>query len=254
MLITSENNDLIKKIKKLKDKKGRYEEGLFFVEGTTSVLEALKSDFEIEYIVMGEGVKIDIPKGGFEIARTTERIFKKISDTVTPQMVMAIIKIPKYEENTYIKEKGVYVIADNIQDPGNLGTIIRTADAFGVSAIFTINNCVDIFNPKVLRASIGSIFHIPVIATTSQILLKLKRRGIKVFATHLKAQKLVHECNISDKVAFVLGNEAKGVSVVDLVDDFVKIPMTGEAESLNVSIAASIFLYESQRQRLIKNN
>lgn len=142
-------------------------------------------------------------------------------------MVMAIIKIPKYEEDTYIKDKGIYIIADNIQDPGNLGTIIRTADAFGASAIFTINNCVDVFNPKVLRASMGSIFHIPVIVTASQILLKLKQRGIKVFATHLKARKLVHECNISDKVAFVLGNEAKGVSVVDLVDDFVKIPMTG---------------------------
>lgn len=254
MLITSENNDIIKKIKKLKNKKGRDEEGLFFVEGNVSVLEALKSDFQIKYLIIGQDFKIDIPTGDFEIIHTTEKIFKKISDTISPQMIMAIIKIPRYEESNYIKENGVYVIADNVQDPGNLGTIIRTADAFGISAVFTVNNCVDVFNPKVLRATMGSIFHIPVIATSSQILLKLKRKGIKVFATHLKAKKFVHEYNISEKVAFVLGNEAKGVSVVDMVDDFVKIPMTGEAESLNVSIAASIFLYESQRQRLIKAN
>ncbi|HHW57733.1 MAG TPA: RNA methyltransferase [Clostridia bacterium] len=254
MLITREDNDIIKKIKKLKDKKGRYEEGLFFVEGINNVLEALKSEFKIEYIVITESLNKDIPKGDFEIIHTTDKIFKKISDTVTPQMVMAVIRMPKYEENDYIDEKGVYLVADNIQDPGNLGTIIRTGDAFGVSTIFTINNCVDIYNPKVLRASMGSIFHIPVLDTTLEILSKLKKNNIKIFATHLKANKLVHEIDIADKVAFVLGNESKGVSVVDLVDDFVKIPMRGEAESLNVSIAASIFLYESQRQRLIKNN
>ncbi|AIS52750.1 tRNA/rRNA methyltransferase SpoU [Thermoanaerobacter kivui] len=252
MFIKSENNELIKKIKKLKDKKERYEEGLFFVEGTTNVLEALNSNFEIEYIVMSESFKEDIPFKKDKIVHTTDSVFKKISDTVTPQMIMAVIKIPEYDENIYIKENGIYVIADNVQDPGNLGTIIRSADAFGATAVFTINNSVDVFNPKVLRATMGSIFHIPVIPTSKEVVLKLKAKGIKVFATHLRAKKLVHQCNIDDKVAFVLGNESKGVSIEDLVDDFVKIPMTGEAESLNVSIAAAIFLYESQRQRLIK--
>ncbi|ERM92221.1 MAG: rRNA methylase [Caldanaerobacter subterraneus] len=252
MLITSEDNSFIKKIKKLKDKKGRYEEKLFFVEGLNSVKEALDSDFKVEYVVVGEDVEFEF-KGDFKLIRIANKLFKKISDTVTPQKIMAIVRMPVYREEDFIKEEGVYVIADNVQDPGNLGTIIRTADAFGADAVFTINNSVDIYNPKVLRASMGSIFHIPVIATANEVLYKLKGKGVKVFATHLKGEKFVHEVEIDKGVAFILGNEARGVSSLDFVDGFIKIPMTGRAESLNVSIAAAIFLYESQRQRLIKN-
>lgn len=252
MLITSEDNSFIKKIKKLEDKKGRYEEKLFFVEGLNSVKEALDSDFKVEYVVVGEDVEFEF-KGDFKLIRIANKLFKKISDTVTPQKIMAIVRMPVYREEDFIKEEGVYVIADNVQDPGNLGTIIRTADAFGVDAVFTINNSVDIYNPKVLRASMGSIFHIPVIATANEVLYKLKGKGVKVFATHLKGEKFVHEVEIDKGTAFILGNEARGVSSLDFVDGFIKIPMTGGAESLNVSIAAAIFLYESQRQRLIKN-
>ncbi|MGB9780975.1 MAG: TrmH family RNA methyltransferase [Caldanaerobacter sp.] len=252
MLITSEDNSLIKKIKKLREKKGRYEEGLFFVEGVNSVKEALNSRFKVEYVIVGEHVNLDY-RGNFKLIRIKDGLFKKISDTVTPQKVMAVVRMPEFRVEDLIKEEGVFIVADNIQDPGNLGTIIRTADAFGVDAVFTINNSVDIYNPKVLRASMGSIFHIPVVATSEDVLFKLKEKGIKVFATHLKAESFVHEFDLKEGVAFVLGNEARGVSSLSCVDDFIKIPMTGKAESLNVSIAAAIFLYESQRQRLIKN-
>ncbi|KAA5807296.1 TrmH family RNA methyltransferase [Thermoanaerobacterium thermosaccharolyticum] len=256
MLITSEKNDLIKDIKKLSEKKYRYEKKLFFVEGKNSVFEALKSGFEIKYVLVSEDCDIDLDVEKDRLIFVDKGIFKKISDTVTPQMIMAVVKMPDYNVNDLIKEDGLYIILDEVQDPGNLGTIIRSADAFNVDAVFTINNTVDVYNPKALRSTMGSIFHLPVVndVPVDKLFEALKRNGVRVLSTNLKAEKYIYDCDISKNIALIFGNESRGVnkSLDIYVDGSFKIPMDGMAESLNVSVAASICLYESQRQRLIK--
>jgi TrmH family RNA methyltransferase len=256
MIITSDKNELIKKIKKLNNKKDRYESGLFFVEGRNNVSEVLKSKFSIRYIIISENYNNNIDFDLNRIIKVPDNLFKKISDTVTPQNIMAIVRIPRYELNTIIDKNSVYIIADEVQNPGNLGTIIRTADAFKVRAVFTINNSVDIYNPKVIRSAMGSIFHIPVvnIDDVDELMNRLKKSCIKIYSTDLKADQYIFDFKISNNAAFIFGNEAKGVNPMlnRYIDGKFKIPMTGNAESLNVSITASICLYESQRQRLIK--
>lgn len=256
MFIKSESNEIVKKIKKLNDKKERYKNRLFYIEGKNNVIEAINSGFEIEHLIVSEGFSGSVDFDEKRIIHVTDAVFRKITDTVTPQMVMAVMKMPNYNADSYIKNDGIYLLIDNVQDPGNMGTIIRSADAFNATAIFTFNNSVDIYNPKVVRSTMGSIFHIPVINLDNAdvILRKLKKQGIKIFSTDIKAKMFAHQCNIEKGVAFILGNEARGVGreFEDYIDEYLKIPMAGKAESLNVSIAASIFLYESQRQRLIK--
>lgn len=256
MVITSEKNEFIKDVKKLADKKYRYEKRLFFVEGKNSVFEALKSGFEIVHLLVSEDFNIDFQIEKEKIVFVDEKVFKKISDTVAPQMIMAVIKMPKWEVNDIIKEGGFYVILDEVQDPGNVGTIIRSADAFNVDGIFAINNTVDIYNPKVLRSTMGSIFHLPVVndVELSKLFDVLKKNGIRILSTSLKAEKYIYDFDISKNVALIFGNESRGVNsdLDEFVDDSFKIPMDGMAESLNVSVAASICLYESERQRLIK--
>lgn len=255
MVITSEKNEFIKNIKKLSDKKYRYEKRLFFVEGKNSVFEALKSGFEVVHLLVAEDFNVDFQIEKEKIVFVDERVFKKISDTVAPQMIMAVIKMPKWEVNDIVKEGGFYVILDEVQDPGNVGTIIRSADAFNVDGIFAINNTVDIYNPKVLRSTMGSIFHLPVVndVEPSKLFDVLKKNGIRILSTSLKAEKYIYDFDISKNAALIFGNESRGVNshLDEFVDDSFKIPMDGMAESLNVSVAASICLYESERQRLI---
>ncbi|MGB9679967.1 MAG: TrmH family RNA methyltransferase [Thermoanaerobacteraceae bacterium] len=258
MIITSWNNEFIKRIRKLKDKKERFNQGLFLVEGRNSVSELIKSNFKIKHIILAETFNeiLDFPKT--DIVYVSDNIFNKLSDTVTPQKVLAVVEIPSYDINQIVKNNGIYLIADNIQDPGNLGTIIRSSDAFNVKCVFTINNCVDIYNPKVVRATMGSIFHIPVfnVSDIDELFRILKNNNIQVVATDLKAENYLHEVDLKSSVVFIMGNEAKGISNIygKYIDKYIKIPMSGKAESLNVSIATSIFLYESQRQRLINYN
>lgn len=256
MVITSEKNELIKDIKKLSNKKYRHEKGLFFVEGKNSVFEALKSDFEIKHVLVSKDCDIQLDIDKDKVTFVDEGVFKKIADTVTPQMIMAVVKMPEYSVNDLIKKDGLYIILDEVQDPGNLGTIIRSADAFDVDAVFTINNTVDVYNPKVLRSTMGSVFHVPVVNDASIDVLfdAIKESGLKVLSTDLKAEKYIYDYDISKNVALIFGNESRGVnkSLETYVDGSFIIPMEGKAESLNVSIAASICLYESQRQRLIK--
>lgn len=256
MLIKSENNEFIKSIKKLNLKKERYKKNLFYIEGKNNVLEAIKSGANIKYIVISDTFSDTINFGSKEVIVVKDNVYKKLSNTVSPQMIMAIIQIPKHDIKDVINKYGIYIITDNVQDPGNLGTIIRSADAFNVKALFTINNTVDIYNPKVLRSTMGSIFHIPVIniLDVDNLMNNLRNNNIQILSTSLNAGKYINEYDISKNTAFIFGNESKGVNeeLNRYIDDSVKIPMEGKSESLNVSIAVSICLYESERQRLIK--
>ena len=153
-----------------------------------------------------------------------------------------------------MNDNGFYIIADKVNDPGNLGTIIRTADAANVTAVFITKGSVSVYNDKVLRATMGSVFHIPVIEDVDifEMIQFLKENNIKIYAAHLKGVKTPYELNLKDfSVAFLIGNEANGLDdeVSDCADEFIKIPILGKAESLNASVAASVLMYEVVRQR-----
>lgn len=261
--ITSSQNPYIKEIKCLKERKHRENKNKFFIEGIRFVEEALCEDGMIDEIFISD--QLTGNKGGKEILDkvyernykplvVSDKLFKEISDTRTPQGILATIKAKQYSMDDIITDDNFLIILESIQDPGNLGTIIRTADAVGATGIILSKGCVDLYNPKVLRSTMGSIFHIPFYQSTDLVetLRWLKQKAVKVFAAHLKGSSNCFEVDMRGNVAVVIGNEAKGISdeAAKNADVLVKIPMNGRAESLNASVAAGILMYEVSRQRL----
>ncbi len=244
--ITSVQNEYIKKIAKLKDKKHREEQGLFIAEGEHLVEMALSSYFEIESIIMTDsyyekcGDKFMADK-----VLVPESVFLKISDAKTPQGVLAVVRLPENESADF---NGRYIYCDNLQDPGNVGTVIRTADAFSFSGVIMSVGSADVYSPKVIRSSQGSLFNIKVIRDKDISHIKeAKENGVFITSTALygKSVKLC-DMKVSDNQIFVIGNEGSGVSkeILEISDEVAYIPMTGKAESLNVGVAASILMYE----------
>ncbi len=246
--IESLQNEYVKKLVKLKQKKHREEMSLFIVEGERSCSDALNSSFSVENVVMSESFYEN--KNSFRcenIIVVTDKIFESLSDTKTPQGVLAVLKTPEEKE---IKE-GRYIYCDAVQDPGNAGTIMRSADAFGFSGVIFGKGSVDVFSPKVIRSTMGSIFHIDVWQNFEKSdLEKLKLKGFKISASALTGESVTSkEMKTEKNHIFVVGNEGAGVSkeILDLADEIVYIKMQGEAESLNAGVAASILMYEVSR-------
>ncbi|MCX7708652.1 MAG: 23S rRNA (guanosine(2251)-2'-O)-methyltransferase RlmB [Clostridia bacterium] len=265
-LITSNQNPIVKEIKSLKEKKIREEKRQFFIEGIRFVEEALKEDCDISSIVVSErfpqtkGAEFllnGIHQAGVKYHMLSDKIFREISDTENPQGILAVIKMKEVRVENVLQQQGLFILLESIQDPGNMGTIIRTADAAGVNGIILSKGCVDIYNPKVLRSTMGSIFHVPVCQTENfeDTLQILKEKGIKILAAHLKGQTNYFDQDMKDRVAIIIGNEANGISdeVAALADVLVRIPMPGKAESLNASIAAGLLIYETVRQQTHNN-
>lgn len=256
MTIESLNNSLIKHICSLKQKKERDKSKLFVVEGERFVND-IPSDWEIKSYIVSESFKYksDALKLNSKLYTVTDRVFKSISDTEQPQGILAVCKQREYNfENVLMHKNPFLVIADCIQNPGNLGTVIRTADAAGVTGILLSNGTVDLYNPKTLRATMGSIFHIPIIQNVDleSAISKLKQNNISIISTDLKSRCRPYDLNLKLPISIVIGNEANGISdTVKAISDFsVKLPIVGMAESLNVSVATGIILYEVVRQRL----
>ena len=238
MEITSLDNQLVKKIASLHKKKFRDEYELFFIEGMKSIKEAINFNQEIEYILYSpDMVEYDLDIEGIEVSK---EILCKISDTVTPQGIIAVCKI-KEEKIDVLKGKKKIVYLDKVQDPGNVGTIIRTADAFGIDGVVLSKECADIYSPKVVRSTMGSIFHLPVIRDVG--VEELKKLNMKIYSSSLDGDE---EFKIEDNSILVIGNEGNGISeeTKEITDEFIKIRMPGNAESLNASIAAGILMYE----------
>lgn len=263
--ITSSQNPLIKETKSLKNRKYREEKKLFFVEGTRLVEEALKENAEIVRVLLSEQqlapkndhvsrLLHEIRMRNYETFILPERLFKEISDTESPQGIMAVIRIRYYSLDEIIGNSNLFVMLDSIQDPGNLGTIIRTADAAGFTGVIVSKGCVDVHNPKVLRSTMGSIFRIPVCFSSSpaESVRHLVSQGIMVCAAHLEGVVNYFELDMRNNIAIIVGNEANGIceEVACSANILVKIPMVGRAESLNASVAASLLMYESVRQRI----
>lgn len=242
MMITSTQNTQVKKWRKLHTRKERMKTGLFLVEGFHLIEEAKKSNWKIKEIIIREGTEAPSRCEEQLMTVVSDVVFQHIAQTNTPQGIIAVIEMKKQTEFTGNQA----MLIDRIQDPGNLGTIIRTADAAGFSAVILGKGTVDLFNDKVIRATQGSLFHIPIIqADLLDKMKELTQDGFSIWATALEGSKVYTEIAVPEKVALIVGNEGQGVAedILNIADFIVNIPIYGKAESLNVSIAAGILMY-----------
>ncbi|MFC7393699.1 TrmH family RNA methyltransferase [Scopulibacillus cellulosilyticus] len=245
--IESSQNQKIKTWRKCHKKKWRDEYGLYLIEGLHLLEEALKVPSRIQSIIYDEhfqSQKNDWPTDDIEEYCVPSKLFQELSQTESPQGVIAVCKMPN--QSVEIEERGRYLLVDGVQDPGNLGTIIRTADACGLEAVFLGRGCADLYNEKVIRAAQGSHFHLSIAAVElSETIRQMKKNNIQVYGTSLNGQGLEYTPRSAHSFALLLGNEGNGVSeeLLSLTDVNVKIPIYGAAESLNVAVSAGILLY-----------
>ena len=285
-MITSTSSSQVKHIVNLQKKsKLRKEEKQFVVEGIKMVSEAPKDRLVKVYI--SETFKADneefLKKMNYEavgkdvLEIVSDNVFVRMSDTQTPQGIMAVVKMSdvciedmfekdnytdskddgadKVEDNTVdAKKQPLLLILENLQDPGNLGTIVRMAEGAGVTGIIMSSNTVDIYNPKTIRSTMGSLYRVPVIYVDDicKAVDECKEKGVKVYAAHLKGTDNYNQKDYAQPTAFMIGNEGNGLSdrLTQKADELVRIPIQGKVESLNAAIACTILTYEAVRQRL----
>lgn len=257
-LIQSKDNFIIKETKKLKEKRYRTQKNQFLIEGFRFVEEALKSSFEVPLVFLSDAA-ID-RWSSFQMDEKLQKltklyivkdsILKLLSNTETPQGVVAVVN----NKNQNITDtEGFYILVDKVQDPGNMGTIIRSAHASGAAGVILTKGTVDLHNDKTLRSTMGSIFNIPIMEDNDfNIINSLKDKGYKLVVSSLDNSQNFYDVNLTGKVIIAVGNEGGGISqeVYSKGDIRVKIPMPGNAESLNVAAAASIMMFEAVRQKL----
>ena len=263
-IVTSGQNKYIKMAASLKQKKYRDELGLFIVEGIRLVEEAAKSNWLVEtciYTSEAQGeprVKKILEQLKTKECRTIEvlkTVYDKASETKEPQGLMAIVKKSAHQLVDMLgkDENPLLVVLDEVQDPGNVGTIIRTAAAAGCTGIILTKGCADVFAGKVVRASMGSLFNIPIVegVTQSEIISYLTQYKIDILATSLEGSRVYFQANLKKSVAVVFGNEGNGVSshLLQESKERIHIPLVGNVESLNVAASAAVILYEAVRQR-----
>lgn len=249
-MIISKDNSQIKHIRQLSQKKYRDDYKEFVVEGIKIVQEAIEENENIQLVVICEELlKRQIDIKNFKVEYVNKSIFELISDTVTPQGILAVIKEKEPQEIT----SQVLFALDDIQDPGNMGTIIRTLDAAGIKDLIISKESADIYNPKVTRSTMGAIYRVNVIRENLKAkLIELQEKGYKIVVTSLATDKYYYDIDYNEKMIIVIGNEGKGVSkeINEIADIKIKIPMLGKAESLNASIATGILAYEYVRNEM----
>ncbi len=258
-MIVSFSNPKIKQVIAWRDRaRQRRKDGIFLAEGSKMFLEAPKGLLQEVFVSDSfykkapADVLVKLKEVRFEIL--PEDLFARICDTQTPQGILSVLRQPKYEAKALLAKKNpLFLVVENLQDPGNLGTIFRTAEGAGADGIFLTGNCVDLFNPKTIRSTMGSVYRVPyVLVEDAQALLAdFKAWGIKTYAAHLKGETYYDTLSFAEGTAFFIGNEAKGLSdaLADAADSYVKIPMEGQLESLNAAVAAALLMYEAKRQR-----
>ena len=254
--ITSKDNELIKHIRKLKDKKYRDESNEYVVEGVKLVEEAVKEIIVCEDTTrtyeIPTHIMLEIAK--YECISVSDKIFNIITQVTNPQGIMAIIE--KNAQNAKIDyTQDIIVVLDDVQDPGNLGTILRTVDSIGLNQIIVSKGTADAFNSKVVRSTMGAIFRIKIIEVENlaQAIKEMRKHHFKLMVTSLQTKNSIYDIDFYKKI-IVIGNEANGVSkeIQDMADEKAKIPMLGRTESLNASVAAGVVMYEYVRQKLSK--
>ena len=257
-MITSTSNHQVKTIVQLNKKtKARSELRAFIVEGPKMVAETPRALLERVYV--SEHFANE-PEGqalcahlGIDYEVVSDGVFSHMSDTNTPQGILAVVRMPEYTFSDLVRGAAVrLLVLEDIQDPGNLGTMFRTGEGAGISGIIMTKGTVDLFAPKTVRATMGSIYRVPYLVTDDlgAMLGKLHAEGIRTYAAHLRGEKYYDELDLTGNCAFLIGNEGNGLKkeTADLADTYLKIPMEGKLESLNAAMAAGILMYEAHRQ------
>ena len=259
-MITSYSNKSVKEVIQLSQKaKVRREQDLFVVEGVKMYREAPTERIRSVYVAKRAEQELQ-QKCGDKLAETgyevvADEVFQKMSDTKTPQGILCLVKQYHYniEEILSRRKEPLLLLLEDIQDPGNLGTIFRTGEGAGIDGILMSRETVDIYNPKTIRSTMGSIYRVPflIVPELKESILRMQTDGISVYAAHLEGSVCYDEPDYRDPSAFLIGNEGNGLSdaTAALADQYIRIPMEGQLESLNAAVAASLLMYETNRQR-----
>lgn len=290
--ISSPDNPSVKRFAALYRKKERDRQGLYIIEGPNLLREALNNGAQLDTVFFRKsraaeqrteeydellkllaqrraepkavsGAGAGLGDGRWAVPEPiclSDGLFDRAAETETPQGVMAAVKKRRWSEDELFAYRapnenggGNVLVLDRLQDPGNLGTVLRTADGAGFSGAVLVKGCGDIYSPKVVRACTGTLFRLPVLfcETAEEALELLRRRGKKVYATSLEGSEVYYKCNLKENTALVIGNEGSGVcrEFLEGADGLLTIPMAGNLESLNAAVAAGILMYETVRQR-----
>lgn len=260
-MISSGANAKVKQVMLWQTKaKERREAGIFLTEGLKLFQEAPIQTIQEVYVTGSileaaqrqPALKSKLEKTGYETV--TDEVFAKMSDTQAPQGILCVLRRPAYEQaQLFDRPSPLLVLLEDIQDPGNLGTIMRTGEGAGITGVIMTRGTVDLFHPKTVRATMGSIFRVPFLCVegVEEIIGKLHDRGIRTYAAHLDGERYYDSFSFREGTAFLIGNEARGLrrETAELAQHYLKIPMEGKLESLNAGVAASLLMYEANRQR-----
>lgn len=260
MEITGLQNPMVKAAAELKQKKYRQQQGLFLAEGLRTVEEAVRygSVQSIFYTAIEDERTRSVLEAAaakqVKLICVSEAVMKKIADTETPQGVLAVCEMPSCSVEDLLATGKMLLVLDRVGDPGNIGTMLRTADAAGLGGLVLLRGSADIYAPKTVRASMGSLFHVPVVSGLGETAFveAARKAGYELLVTCLDGADNLYKADLRGRIAFVMGNEANGVTdtLLAAADKRVFIPMQGRAESLNVAIAAGVVMFEALRQRL----
>ena len=263
-IISSVNNQLVKETCELKIKKYRTVADAFIIEGTRSAEEVLNSGWDILRAFVDVSVEVDrvrkiadkLETIGIMVFEVTSEVMKRLSDTDTPQGILVVVRKKTCELNDFNqKSEGLLLVLDEVRDPGNMGTMIRTADAAGIAGIILLEGCTDVFAPKAVRSAMGSLFHLPIRneQNKKEFISWCRDNNWSLWSSSLEGGQSIYGEELADRTAIVIGNEAEGVSaeLLSASEKRVYIPMPGNAESLNAAIAAGIILFECIRRKLV---
>ena len=273
-MISSVGNPKVKRIVSLQSRgREREKEKVFVTEGKKMFMEAPVSWIREIYLAQDKRERMEdgdflerlrvCKDGGAVLETVSGEVFAKMSDTMAPQGILCVLGRPRFDRERILEkalrqkeEKGrppLFLLLEDIQDPGNLGTMIRTAEGAGADALFMTGGTVDIYNPKTIRATMGSLYRVPFfyVDGLKETIELLRQRGITVYAAHLKGEKFYQEMDYAGGSAFLIGNEARGLrqETAECADCFLRIPMEGELESLNAAVAAALLMYQSRFEK-----
>lgn len=253
--IRSKDNKIWKRCEQLTMRKYRDRSGLYLIEGENLLDEAIRNHVRIETVLVREGCQKALPPEAADKAFLLDaRLFDKLAQTVTSQGILAVVAKAEVRKEDFIGLPGSnFIVLDRLQDPGNIGTILRTADAAGYRLAILMKGTADVYAPKVVRAATGSLFRMPVVsmASTEELVEFTRAAGKKLTATCLDAQRCYYDEDLTHDIALVIGNEGSGVApaLIESSELRIKIPMQGNIESLNAAVAAGVLMYEAMRGR-----
>ena len=260
MEITSLQNERIKHLLLLQQKSAvRRQEGLFVVEGQRELLHCINAGYEVQTIFAdcekcGDDLK-NIPTDGIEVVEVSSRVYEKIAYRGSTEGMVAIVKTRQYalkDLENRMEENPLYIVLESVEKPGNMGAILRSADAAGVDGVIICDPLTDLYNPNLVRASIGAAFTVPTVACTSEECIAwLKEKGIQILTAQLQDSSLYYDTDMKRPTAIVMGTEATGLTTQwrEAADRHIRIPMCGKLDSLNVSVSSAILMFEAVRQR-----